>query len=167
MRPQRFRHAACAAIAAATFISTAGAQQRRSANPGGPPLPPPTGVAANARFPFVGVWRGTRQFEAGPGSDAPDDMELVFVVSDSAKPAYDGAQVMPGGGRIPFPGATLAAGALTWTSPNSGGGTWTYTAKIAGRDTLSGRMVLRGAPWNPSPEPAVAFTLVRLKPGTR
>lgn len=155
-------------FATATTVSTAQSQQRRTADPnGGPPPPPPAGSAMNPRFPFAGAWKGAEQFESGPGSDAPTPITTAFAVADSAKGVYDGAQAMPDGGRVPFPGAKLADGVLTWESPNSGGGKWIYAAKIVGRDTLTGTMTLRGAPWNPSPEPVGKFTLVRLKPGER
>lgn len=145
---------------------TTHAQMPRIAGPpGSDPGATAAGIARNRRFPFAGVWVGSRHATIGVGTDEPPTPITVrFTVADSAKAVYTGVQLMPGGGKVPFPNAALNGGALAWESPNSGGGTWIYTANLVGRDTLDGRMVLRGAPWKPSPEPTIVFRLIRRAP---
>lgn len=162
-------HARPIAIPALLFaaVAVAGAahsQERRSSNPQAGNAPPLTGTVMNRRFPFAGVWDGSRQME---GRDDAHPIGMAFTVTDSAKTIYTGALIMPDGGRIPFPQATVAHDTLTWRSPNSGGGTWVYTATLVGTDTLAGTLVLRDAPWEPATDPSGTFALVRRRPGAR
>jgi hypothetical protein len=132
------------------------AQLRRSAD--GAPPPPVTGTPLNRRFPIAGAWEGT--IHGGP-ENATRPATIVFSLSDSAKQLYEGAEIMPNGGRAPYRDASFQDGTLRWKSPNSGGGDWVFTATLTGLDTLTVDAVLKGAPWNPSPEPVMTYLLTR------
>lgn len=149
-----------ALVLLASIASGAEGQERRRSSGGAPP-PPPAGTIMDRRFPLAGVWEGKRMGldrEAHPAT-------MLFTVSDSAKQVYVGAQLMADGGRVPFPDAAWAEGQLKWKSPNSGGGDWLFTGRLTGTDTLRVEAVLKGAPWNPSPEPVMTYVLTRKAPG--
>lgn len=155
------RGVVAAVVMLAGLAAEGNAQERRRSADGAPPVPPPAGSVMNRRYPAAGVWEGTRRNPMGEESPAT----LMFEVSDSSKQQYRGAQMMADGGRVPYPEVSWSAGALTWKSPNSGGGDWMYTGRLSGTDTLKVEMVLKGAPWNPSPEPKMTYVLARKAPG--
>lgn len=147
----------------ACLAPDAGAQQRRRAPGGAPPLSMPEPSAAmKRRYPFAGAWQGTQTLPEGRDTRP---MAMTFSVADSSAGTYDGTQLMADGGSVPYPGAKAKGGVLSWTSPNSGGGSWVFTARIAA-DTLVGQAVLKDAPWKPSPEPVMTFRLVRPTTGS-
>lgn len=154
------RGALAALVMLAGLAAEGSAQERRRSADGAPP-PPPAGTVTHPRYPAAGVWEGTRRNPSGEESPAT----LMFEVSDSTKQQYRGAQMMSDGGRVPFPDVSWSAGTLRWKSPNSGGGDWMYTGRLSGTDTLKVEMVLKGAPWNPSPEPKMTYVLARKAPG--
>jgi hypothetical protein len=135
-------------------------QVRRSADGnGGPPPEAPKGSPRNSRFPLAGVWDGTMSLVGGAGGDREVPRTFVFVIADSAKGQYDGVMVLPDNRRAPYAGTTFANGEIKWKMPNSGGGFWVYTAKLAGRDSLSGTVALVDWPQLPAGEKAPSGTL--------
>lgn len=141
-------------------ISDAASAQERRRSTDGPPPVPPVGGPINARVPFAGVWEGTRIIKDGAEPEMNVPTTMVFE-ADSAAGRYSGHQVFPNGGRGPFDGITLARGTLSWKHSNSGGGFWTYSARLAGTDTLVGTVALKEWPQGDGREPSGTFKLVR------
>jgi hypothetical protein len=143
------------------------AQLPRSTTPPGSGGAMPAGTPMLRRFPYAGVWSGSRIMDDGPGSEAAEPIGLMFDVADTAKQTYSGALLFPDGGRAPFHDATLNQSKLVWEQPNSGGGKWVYSARLVGRDSIAGTVVLRGAPWKPAKDPSGTFGLVRRPAASR
>ncbi|CAG0998304.1 hypothetical protein GPROT1_03645 [Gammaproteobacteria bacterium] len=116
----------------------------------------------NRRVPFAGVWQGTRIISDGvePEINAPTTM--VFEADSSG--SYAGYQVLPDNSRGPFDGMMLANGTLSWKHSNSGGGSWVYSAKLIGTDTLAGTLALKDWPQGNGRSPVGTFKLVRQRP---
>ena len=135
-------------------------QMRRSPDGnGGAPPEAPKGLPRNARFPFAGVWDGTMSLVGGAGGERDVPRTFVFVVADSTKGLYDGVMVLPDNRRAPYAETTFANGEVKWKLPNSGGGFWVYTAKLAGRDSLAGTVALVDWPQLPEGQKAPSGTL--------
>jgi hypothetical protein len=115
-----------------------------------------TGVPRDPRFPYAGVWTGTRTMELGA-----DEIGFRFTVSDGK---YSGVTLHPGGGTSPQHSLTLTRAGLTWEQPNSGGGTWVFTVRLAATDSMVGRLVLRDPPANLTPAPTGTMVLTRRPP---
>lgn len=131
----------------------AGAQEprmRRAAEGGAPPTLP--NVAPDGRVPFVGAWIGWMTIER-------DTMPVAMTIERDGD-GFSGGNYMPDGGRAPHLESRLNGTSFQWQQQNSGGGRWIYDARVS-NDSLIGTVVLRGAPWNPSPEPSGRFLLVR------
>ena len=162
MRGSIFVNGMMVALCVAGFSSIAGAQERRR-SADGPPPPPPTATPMRHRAPFAGVWLGARLMKNGaePSHEIPTTM--VFD-ADSAGTTYTGYQVFPNGGRGPYDGVRLQRGTMTWKHANSGGGSWIYSARLVGNDTLVGTVVLKDWPQGDGAEPSGTFTLVRQRP---
>ncbi len=153
--------------AGVTLAPRVRAQLPRSTTPPASGGAMPAGAPMLRRFPFAGVWSGSRVMNDGPGSDAPEPIGLMFSVADTARQTYSGALLFPDGGRAPFRDAALAQSKLVWEQANSGGGKWVYSAKLVGRDSIAGTVVLRGAPWKPAKDPSGTFGLVRRPAASR
>lgn len=142
--------------------ATSSAQERRRST-GGPPPAAPSAVPMNARVPFAGVWDGTRTIKDGAEPEVNVPTTMVFE-ADSAAGLYSGHQVFPNGGHGPYDGIALARGTLSWRHSNSGGGFWTYSARLVGTDTLVGTVALKEWPQGDGREPSGTFRLVRRRP---
>ena len=143
-------------IAAALLLATAttsGAQEMRRRSPDASGSTPTAGIPRDARFPYAGVWAGTRTMPMGT-----DDIGLRFTVADEK---YSGLTLHPGGGTAPQNKLTLTAAGLTWEQPNSGGGTWVFNVRLAGPDSMVGTLVLRDAPANFEGVPKGTMVLTR------
>ena len=135
-------------------------QMRRSADGnGGPPPEAPKGLPRNARFPFAGVWDGTMSLMNGAGGERQVPRTFILAIADSAKNQYGGAMLLPDGARAPYAETTFTNGEMRWKMPNSGGGFWVYSAKLVGRDSLSGTVALVDWPQLPAGEKAPSGTL--------
>jgi hypothetical protein len=88
---------------------------------------------------------------------------MVFD-ADSAGANYTGYQVFPDNSRGAYDGISLARGTLMWKHANSGGGSWVYSARLVGNDTLVGTVVLKDWPQGNGAEPSGTFKLVRQRP---
>jgi len=86
------------------------------------------------------------------------EIAFRFSVVDGA---YRGATVHTDGGSVPHRQLTATAGGLLWEQPNSGGGTWVYTVRLVGPDSMIGTLVLRDPPPNLTPAPTGTLVLVR------
>lgn len=157
-----FRTAPLVLLILGTFYTTkVGAQERRRSPDGAGA--PPVGAATHPRAPFAGAWHGSRRMNDGPGNHEPVPYAMV-IESDSAGRRYAGYVVLPNGRRAPVERLSEAAGALSWHQPNNGGGTWVYTARLVGRETLEGTVVLRDWPQGSGTAPSGTFTLARRPP---
>jgi hypothetical protein len=156
--------------AALTVISSTPvqAQVRRSAGPEGAPPSAPHGIPRNPRLPFAGVWDGTFTIDNPPDGRRAIPVVMVFVVVDSAKAQYDGATILPNGGRAPHLATAVAKGQISWKQTNSGGGFWMYTGKMVTNDSIAGTAALEDWPQLPVGEkpPTGSIALVRRAPGT-
>ena len=137
-------------------VNVAGAQGMRRQGPDGQSGPPPTGIPRDARFPYAGVWTGTRTMPVGTG-----EIGFRFTVSDGK---YSGQTLHPDGSTAPQEKLTLTAAGLTWESPNSGGGTWVYNVRLASPDSMVGTLVLRDAPANFTTVPKGTMVMTRQAP---
>ena len=137
------------------FASSTSAAQiaRRSRGNDAGPASTNNGTPRDPRFPYAGVWRGTRTMPLGS-----DQIGFRFTVTDDK---YVGATLHPGGGTAPQNALTATAGGLTWEQPNSGGGTWVFRVRLAGPDSMVGTLVLREPPPNLTPAPAGTMVLLR------
>ena len=156
---------AATALVALTLASPLSAQMRRSPAPDGAAPPPgptyPRGTARSERQPYAGVWNGTFTLrEAIP-------VVMVFDVTDTTKSVYSGFSILPNGARAPHLETTVTKGEIQWKQENSGGGFWVYKAKLVGRDSVAGTVVLTDWPQLPAGEkpPTGTFTLARRAPG--
>ena len=151
--PQYRIHSLIAATLLVGVTTTSGAQEmrRRSADASG--SVPTAGVPRDPRFPYAGVWSGTRTMPMGS-----DDIGLRFTVANEK---YSGLTLHPGGGTAPQNNLTLTAAGLTWEQPNSGGGTWVFNVRLAGPDSMVGTLVLRDAPANFERVPKGTMVLTR------
>lgn len=152
------------AMACCVAVNTeaAGAQERRRSADGAPP-PLPMASAMRTRAPFAGVWRGARLLQDPNGVEREIATTMVFD-ADSAGTTYSGYQVLSDGGRGPYDGVALQRGTMSWRHANSGGGSWIYSARLVGTDTLVGTVVLKGWPQGNGAEPSGTFKLVRQRP---
>ena len=140
--------------------TSAGAQIARTRSPEGGVTPGANGVPRDPRFPYVGDWRGTRTMPQHTGA-----VGFRFAITDGK---YSGASIYPDGGTVPHRNLVATAAGLSWEQPNSGGGTWVYTVRLAGPDSMVGGMVLRDPPANLMPAPTATMVLTRqLPPATR
>jgi hypothetical protein len=114
----------------------------------------------NARTPFAGVWEGARIIKDGAEPERNVPTTMVFE-ADAKGGGYSGYQVFPDNRRGPYDSIVLAAGTLSWKHSNSGGGSWVYSAKLVGTDTLVGTVALKDWPQGNGREPAGTFKLVR------
>jgi hypothetical protein len=141
--------------AALLFVTatTAGAQEMRRRSPDGKGAPAAAGVPRDARFPYAGVWAGTRTMPIGS-----DDIGFRFTAANGA---YSGLTLHPDGGTSPQNKLTLTAAGLTWEQPNNGGGTWVFNVRLAGPDSMVGTLMLRDAPSNFKTLPKGTMVLTR------
>lgn len=138
------------------FSQAGVAQLRRSTGGDMPPIDLPS-IERNPRMPFAGTWIGRRNIEehASP---------IAFAIQTD-KGAYSSVMILPDNSKVPLERTRLAGDTLVWESPNSGGGTWVYKARVSA-DTLVGTIILRDAPANFGPTPpAGKFSLVRQQAG--
>ncbi|MFN8571391.1 MAG: hypothetical protein U0132_04990 [Gemmatimonadaceae bacterium] len=142
----------------AFVTTTAGAQERRRAPEAVPRAATPA-PRADARMPFAGLWAGTRSFRDGPAGAGEDELRLVFEV-DSAR-GYRGYQSLPNNAHAPYDRVALTGVSLTWQHPNSGGGTWMYTARLSSADVMEGSMTLVDWPQGGGARPVATFKLAR------
>ena len=156
------RRVALATLLMCAAANTLGAQERRR-SAGGPPPAPPTAVPMNPRTPFAGVWEGTRIIKDGAEPEMNVPTTMVFE-ADNTGGQYAGHQIFPNGLRGPFEGVVLSRGTLSWKHSNSGGGSWVYSAKLVGTDTLVGTVALKDWPQGEGREPKGTFKLVRRRP---
>jgi hypothetical protein len=143
-------------IAAALLFALTGgasAQEMRRRSPDGANAPPTAGASRDPRFPYAGVWAGTRTMPMGS-----DDVGFRFTVTDGK---YSGATLHPDGGTAPQNNLALTAAGLTWEQPNSGGGTWVFNVRLAAPDSMVGTLVLRDAPANFTTVPKGTMVLTR------
>ena len=147
-------------VAMLLSAQVASAQIARTRTPNGD-VPPAAanGVPRDARFPYAGLWRGTRVMPVGS-----DEVVLQFTVTDGT---YSGAMIHPGGGRAPANNLSATASGLTWESPNSGGGTWVYHVRLVSQDSVEGTLMLRDAPPEFNPVPKGTMALTRQSAGAR
>lgn len=149
------------AILASVAGSALGAQERRR-SPDGAGGASPVGVPMHPRAPFAGAWQGSRRMSDGPGREG---MPYAIVIeADSAGNRYTAFAILPDGQRHAVDRVSHADGVLSWRQPNSGGGTWFYTARLVGRERIEGTLVLRDWPQGGGAAPAGTFTLVRRPP---
>src|SRR5215213_7872531 len=149
-------------VAALMMLETqiARAQIARTRTPGGePPAAAVSGIPRDTRFPYAGLWRGTRIMPVGS-----DEIGLQFTVTDGT---YSDAEIHHGGGRAPAKSLSATASGLTWESPNSGGGTWVYHVRLVSPDSIEGTLFLRDAPPQFNPVPRGTMALARQKPDAR
>jgi hypothetical protein len=146
-----------AAMLILSIAQTAHAQLRRSGSPGGEQTPSAKGVARDPRFPYAGLWSGTRTMTVGS-----DEISFQFSVADGA---YSGVTLHRGGGTAPQQNLAATAAGLTWEQPNSGGGTWLFRVRLAGPDSMVGTLVLRDPPPNLTPAPTGTMILTRQPAG--
>ena len=139
-------------------ISSAQIARTRAPN-GEAPAAAASGIPRDARFPYAGLWRGTRIMPVGS-----DEVVLQFTNTDGT---YSGAMIHPGGGRAPANSLSATASGLTWESPNSGGGMWVYHVRLVSPDSIEGTLVLRDAPPQFNPVPKGTMALTRQKPDAR
>jgi hypothetical protein len=144
------------AIALVLVASSLGAQGMRRQGPEGQGGAAPVGIPRDARFPYAGVWTGSRTMPVGTG-----EIGFRFTVSDGK---YSGTTLHPDGSTAPQDKLALTAAGLTWESPNSGGGTWVYNVRLAGPDSMVGTLVLRDAPANFTTVPKGTMVLTRQAP---
>lgn len=154
MRRSTIHAVATALLPTLLALTGAGAQIARTRSPGdGAPAPAQSGTPRDARFPYAGVWRGTRTMPLGS-----DQIAFRFSVAGDA---YTGVTIHPNGGTAPQNGLVATAGGLTWEQPNSGGGTWVFRVRLAGPDSMVGTLVLRDPPPNLTPAPTGTMVLLR------
>lgn len=156
------RRVALATLFVCAAVDVAGAQERRRSS-GGPPPAPPAAVPINPRMPFAGVWEGMRVIKDGAEPETNVPTTMVFEADDTGT-QYSGHQVFPNGLRGPYEGIVLSRGTLSWKHSNSGGGSWVYSAKLVGTDTLVGTVALKDWPQAEGREPTGTFKLVRRRP---
>jgi hypothetical protein len=137
----------------ALAASAAGAQQRRTAVPGGGGSVDLPNIPADPRHPFAGVWVGRMMMDQDTVPIA-----MIIEVNDGK---YTGATVLPNGAHAPHNNTAVSGTTITWQQTNSGGGLWYYDLKLSAGDTLSGKMVLRDAPDFPPPLPTARYVLIR------
>ena len=155
--PRTYAHSLMTAALLFVAASASGAQEMRRRSSNGESAPA-AGIPRDARFPYAGVWAGTRTMPIGS-----DDIAFRFTVADGV---YSGLTLHPGGGASPQNKLTMTAAGLTWEQPNSGGGTWVFNVRLAGPDSMVGTLVLRDAPANFNPVPKGTMVLTR-QPGAR
>jgi len=145
---------ALAAVFTLLTASTSLAQiARRSPGTDAGPAPANNGTPRDPRFPYAGVWRGTRIMPIGS-----DQIGFRFTVADDK---YTGVTLHPNGGTAPQNALTATAAGLSWEQPNSGGGTWVFRVRLAGPDSMVGTLVLRDPPPNLTPAPTGTMVLLR------
>jgi hypothetical protein len=140
-----------AMMVCAVHAASAQTSRTRSAAPG--ETTAVNGVARDARFPYAGVWRGVRTMPVGTG-----EIGFRFMVEQGH---YSGRTLHPDGSTAPQNNLAATARGLTWESPNSGGGTWVYSVRLAGPDSMVGTLVLRDPPPNLTPAPRGTLVLIR------
>lgn len=139
---------------------TLGAQLPRTRSPGtADAAPAESGIPRDPRFPYAGLWSGTRTMPVGS-----DDIQFKFSVNDGK---YSGAIILPNGALTPDNNLVATAAGLTWEQRNSGGGTWVYNVRLVGPDSMVGSLVLRDAPPQFTPIPKGTLVLTRQGPLTR
>ena len=149
------RRCATGGLLAATFALTApdaDAQMARTPAPGAERAPVDA-APRDPRFPYAGLWRGTRRMPVGE-----DEIGLRFSVTDGR---YAGITLHPGGGTAPHHRLTATAAGLTWEQPNSGGGTWVFLVRLVAPDSLAGTLELRDPPPALTPAPRGTIGLAR------
>jgi hypothetical protein len=140
-----------------TLTAAAGAQERRrSPNPDGAPPSAQGAIPRNPKMPYAGLWSGTRNMPMGPGPFA-----TRFSAADGK---YQGVMIFPDGNTAPWAKVTSSSSGLTMESPNSGGGTWVYSVRLAGPDSMVGTLILRDAPAVLNPPPRGTLVLKRQRP---
>ncbi len=147
------RAAACAALVTLGTSAVHAQLPRRSASAGDGPVAP-RGGATHPRFPYAGLWAGTRTMPAGS-----DQVSFRFAVS--AGKHYAGVTIHPDGSQAPQSNLAASARGLTWEQPNSGGGTWVYAVRLVSPDTMEGTLVLRDVPANFPNTPRGTLVLTR------
>ena len=88
----------------------------------------------------------------------------MVIEADSAGKKYTAFAVLPDGQRHPVDRVMHADGVLSWRQPNSGGGTWFYSARLVGTGRIEGTLVLRDWPQGGGATPSGKFTLARRPP---
>ena len=137
-------------------VGTATAQGTRRAAPGGEAsAPAKAGVARDPRFPYAGFWKGLRFGD--------DEIGFEFTVVGDR---YSG-QTLVGGGVVAHERLVASAAGLRWEQPNNGGGSWLYTVRLAGPDSLVGTLKLQGGPPDLRPIPEGTLMLIRQRPANR
>jgi hypothetical protein len=155
VRLNHVSHLLVAALLAIT-ASSAGAQLRRRAAGGAGETRAEHGTPRDPRFPYAGLWSGTRVMPVGS-----DQIRLRFTVKDGK---YLGVTIHPGGDEAPQINLTATAAGLRWEQPNSGGGTWIFNVRLASPDSLAGTLILRDAPANFTEIPSGTMALTRQPP---
>jgi hypothetical protein len=97
----------------------------------------------------------------GPGIGEVIPIGMSLVVEDTVRGKFGGATLMPGGGRAPHLSSAVTGREMTWEQTNSGGGRWHYNARLVGRDSIAGTLILVGWPDAGSTPPNGTFALVR------
>jgi hypothetical protein len=143
-------------------VDTSAAQERRRSADGPPPASP-TAQPTNPRTPFAGVWEGARIIKDGAEPERNVPTTIVFE-ADASGSGYSGFQVFPDNRRGPYDGIALSRGTLSWKHSNSGGGSWVYSARLVGTDTLVGTVALKDWPQGNGRAPSGTFKLVRRRP---
>jgi hypothetical protein len=158
---QRFLTAMLLAVAPSLIAAAAaGAQLPRTRSPSGPDgAPASSGIPRDPRFPYAGLWAGTRTMPVGS-----DEIRLRFSVNDGK---YSGETIHPGGARSPENNLVATAAGLSWEQPNSGGGTWVFNVRLVGPDSMTGTLVLRDAPAQFTTVPRGTMVLTRQAAGAR
>lgn len=147
------------AVLTVIAASDAHAQERRRSPDGAGPGAPLPNAPTYARVPFAGAWQGMRRMDKGPGTEG---MPYVLVVeSDSLGKKLSAYVVLPNGEKVPVLRLAEASGILSWQQPNSGGGTWHYTAHLVGRERMEGTLILKDWPQGGGETPTGSFSLVR------
>ena len=108
-------------VASLAAVSVAGAQQRRTASPGGNSIELPN-IPADPRHPFAGAWVGRLMMD--------NDTIPIAMIIDVADGKYTGSTVWPDGGRAPHNNTATSGQTITWQQTNSGGGLWHYELEL-------------------------------------
>ena len=137
------------------FTATTSTAQiaRRSPGTDAGPAAANNGTPRDPRFPYAGLWRGTRTLPLGS-----DQIGFRFTVAGDK---YTGVTLHPNGGTAPHDALTATAAGLSWEQPNSGGGTWVFRVRLAAPDSMVGTIVLRDPPPNLTPAPTGTMVLLR------
>lgn len=142
----------CGALLFVVSASHANTQERRSRTAGGatPEFP---SIPRNTQLPFVGSWVGQRAIN---GDVMPMGL-TIQIINDK----YSGVIVMPDGGQALQQNPRQDGSEYQWTSPNNGGGVWTYVARHTVGDSLVGTWTLTGVAPPPGMSAKGTFALVR------